>query len=144
VTEGTRAGEVIVATEVRSAGGGVETTGAETLAGALRAGGYTVHCGALWTASRLVRGVQRRRLAEQGVLGVDMESFPLARLGVPFAAVRSIVDTPERGLVGPATLTNGPRALRALRGLGPALLAWSARVSGEPDRAKPACSRTTE
>jgi 4-hydroxy-3-methylbut-2-enyl diphosphate reductase len=135
---------VIVATEIKSACGGVETQGAEALAAALRANGYTVHCGALWTASHLVRGAERRRLAELGVLGVDMESFPLARLGVPFAAVRSIVDTPETGLLHPATLTNGPRALRALHGLGPALLAWSAWASGEPDRARPAGSRTTE
>jgi 4-hydroxy-3-methylbut-2-enyl diphosphate reductase len=144
VRTGAGAGQVIVATEIGSERGRVETTGAESLALALRLAGYTVHCGAMWTASRVVRGPGRKRLADRGVLGVDMESFPLACLGVPFVAVRSIVDTPEKGLMHPAALVNGPAALRALRGFGPALLAWSARVPAEPGQTTAPGSRTTE
>ncbi len=144
VRPGTRAGGVIVATEVRSEHGCVETTGAETLAVALRVAGYPVHCGPMWTASRVVRGRGRKRLADHGLLAVDMEAFPLACIGVPFVAVRSIADTPESGLMHPATLVNGPRALRALRGFGPALLAWSARVGHEAGPTTAPGSRTTE
>jgi 4-hydroxy-3-methylbut-2-enyl diphosphate reductase len=144
VRAGTKSGEVIVATEIRSAGGSVQPTGAEVVAAALRAAGCTVHCGALWTARHVAGDAHRRRLATEGVLGVDMESFPLARLGIPVTVVRSIVDTPEVGLVHPATLRNGPRALRTLRGVGPALRTWSTWLSSEPGAAKPARTRTTE
>ncbi|MGH3492564.1 MAG: hypothetical protein ACRDQ1_04905 [Sciscionella sp.] len=127
-------GDLLVATAVHSERGGVAATGYDVLAAALRSAGYTVHCGPLWTSTHVVRQAERRSLADRGMLAVDMESFPIAAaVGVPFAALRVIVDTPNRKLARPGVVLDGVRALHALSGVGPALKSWSARMSTGSD-----------
>ncbi|CND58371.1 lytB-related protein lytB1 [Mycobacterium tuberculosis] len=123
-----RPGDLFVATEVRGPSGTVPCRSAEALAGLLeRTTGATVHRGPLVTVDRVVTGAQRAELAATGALAADMESAALAAAAGdrPFAVVRAIVDTPDRPLVSPATLTGGLAALRRLRTIGPALRAWA-------------------
>ncbi|MGI5328269.1 4-hydroxy-3-methylbut-2-enyl diphosphate reductase [Actinomadura nitritigenes] len=122
-----RPGDLFVATEVRGAGPPVPCPSAEPLAGLLeRTTGATVHRGPLVTTDHVVTGRERAELAATGAMAVDMESAPLAAAGDrPVAVVRAIVDTPDRPLLGPATLTGGTAALRRLRTIGPALRAWA-------------------
>jgi 4-hydroxy-3-methylbut-2-enyl diphosphate reductase len=63
-----------------------------------------------------------------GILGVDMESAWLASgaAGRPFAVVRVVVDEAGRRLADPRLAIAGPRALRSLRRVGPALAEWAA------------------
>jgi nucleoside phosphorylase len=129
VGPGINPGDVIVATEVRdTVGGPVELPDCAALADALEGAGLTVHTGPLHTADRVVRGAQRSVLHRDGVLCVDMEtSAALHRLppGLPAAAVRVVVDTPDRELLRPGTLVHGLRAWRALRASAPVLAAWT-------------------
>jgi 4-hydroxy-3-methylbut-2-en-1-yl diphosphate reductase len=121
---GQRAGDLVVATEVRGPQGTVPVPSAPLLAGALRRLGLTVHLGPLHTADRIVRGAQRAELAATGAIAVDMETAHLLD-GRPFVAVRAIVDTADGGLLSPA---RGIAALRSLRRAVPALEAWAAAV----------------
>ncbi len=128
-------GDLVVATEVRDgAGDAVPCPSAELLAGALRRAGRSVRLGPILTVDRLVRGAERDRLAASGALAVDMESYPLAKAaaeaGAPLAVVRSVVDTPARPLLHPATPAASLAALRALRAAGDPLGAW-ALAAGE-------------
>ncbi|MFF5264433.1 hypothetical protein ACFY4C_36380 [Actinomadura viridis] len=136
LVRGPRPGDVFVATEVRAAGTGVPCRGADTLADLLREAGLRVLRGPLVTTGHVVTGAERGRLAASGALAVDMESRPLAEAARtrPFAVVRAIVDTPDRPLARPATLTGGLRATRALRSCGPALRRWTERL--DKDRRK--------
>ncbi|WP_063774899.1 phosphorylase family protein [Kitasatospora azatica] len=131
---GTRPGEVIVADRVHSASGcSTATRLPDVLAQALRGLGLGVRVGALHTADHVVRGHERRVLHRAGVTAVDMESAAvLDRLpdGLPVAAVRVVVDTPERELLRPGTIPAGLRAFRTLRATVPALLGWHRAVSG--------------
>jgi 4-hydroxy-3-methylbut-2-enyl diphosphate reductase len=68
------------------------------------------------------------RLRGTGVLAVDTETSALAVDGVPFAAVRAVVDTADRPLFSPGTVTGGVRALAALRRAAPALREWLVAV----------------
>ena len=128
VGPGMSPGELVVATEVRDTlGGQVELPGCGTLADALVRRGLSVRRGPLHTADRIVRGAGRTALHTDGVLCVDMETAAALRAlppGVPVAAVRVIVDTPERELLRPGTLVHGLRAWRALRAAAPVLAAW--------------------
>ncbi len=123
-------GDLFVATEVRAGDRRHPCHGADALAGLLRAAGLTVRRGPLAAPGHLVTGAERRALAATGALAVDMESGVLAEAAGrrPFAVVRAIVDTPDRPLLHPATLTGGLRALRALRRCGPLLWRWPASV----------------
>ncbi|MEY9846685.1 1-hydroxy-2-methyl-2-butenyl 4-diphosphate reductase [Streptacidiphilus sp. MAP5-3] len=129
VVPGTRPADVLVATEVRDDQGVAARTDegwAEATAEALRAAGLTVRHGVLRSSDHVVRGAERARLAESGVVGVDMETAAAFRVatGLPLLAVRVVVDTPEHELVRPATLVHGPRALRALKQVGLVLATW--------------------
>jgi 4-hydroxy-3-methylbut-2-enyl diphosphate reductase len=119
-----RAGDVVVATEVRSPGRApVPVASAALLAAALRRLGLTVHVGPIRSGPRMVHGP-----ATGDALAVDMESAWLA-VGGPFAVVRVVADTAERPLLRPGTPARGLRALRALRACAPALGEWAAAVA---------------
>lgn len=83
----------------------------------------------------MVRGAERHELHRAGMFAVDMETAAvLGRLpaGLPVAAVRVVVDTPERELLRPGTIPAGLRAWRMLRATVPALLGWHRAVAGAP------------
>ncbi|QMU69264.1 1-hydroxy-2-methyl-2-butenyl 4-diphosphate reductase [Streptacidiphilus sp. P02-A3a] len=128
VGPGPCSGDLVVATEVRDTlGEPVGLPGGRQLADALVRSGLGVHSGPLYTADRIVRGEQRTALHTDGVLCVDMETAAALRAlppGVPVAAVRVIVDTPERELLRPGTLVHGVRAWRVLRAAAPVLAGW--------------------
>ncbi|MFC5911673.1 1-hydroxy-2-methyl-2-butenyl 4-diphosphate reductase, partial [Streptacidiphilus monticola] len=125
VRSGIRPADVLVATEVRdTVGTAAVFPQAERLAELLRGFGLSVHTGVLWSADHVVRGAERESLRRLGVAGVDMESAAALRAvpaGLPTAAVRVVVDTPEFELLRPHTLVNGVRARRSLRTVGRAL-----------------------
>ena len=129
VGPGISPGDVVVATEVRdTVGEPVDLPDCAGLADALGRVGLTVRTGPLHTAERVVRGAQRATLHRDGVLCVDMETAAALRglpPGVPAAAVRVVVDTPDRELLRPGTLVHGLRAWRALRTAAPVLAAWT-------------------
>ncbi|MCX4750620.1 1-hydroxy-2-methyl-2-butenyl 4-diphosphate reductase [Kitasatospora sp. NBC_01287] len=131
---GTRPGDVIVADRVQSASGcSTATRSPDLLAQAVTALDLPVRTGPLYSADHVVRGHERRMLHRRGVLAVDMESAAaLDRLppGLPVAAIRVVVDTPERELLRPGTLPAGLRAFRTLRALVPALLGWHRATLG--------------
>jgi 4-hydroxy-3-methylbut-2-enyl diphosphate reductase len=127
-----RAGDVVVASEVRDASGVVRLPAAAPLVAELRRHGLRVHHGPIVTSDRLVVArAERTALAMNGVLAVDMESAPIVRalaarpVPVPTAVVRVVVDTVDTPLVRPQTLSNGLQALRVLRRVRPALRTWA-------------------
>ena len=127
-----KAGDVVVASEVRDANGIVKLPAAAPLVAELRALGLRVHHGPIVTSERLVvdRG-ERTSLAMDGVLAVDMESSLIVRALVerpdplPVAVVRVVVDTVDTPLVRPQTVSNGVHALQVLRRVRPALRTWA-------------------
>ncbi len=129
-----RPGEIVVATEVRSAGpdgASAPTTAcpsAPLLAGELRRAGLAARLGPVVTTARLARGPGRALLAADGAVLVDMESAPLAAAaaGRPVVVLRAVSDTARRPLLHPATVSGGVAALRALRRAGPVLGHWAA------------------
>jgi 4-hydroxy-3-methylbut-2-en-1-yl diphosphate reductase len=129
--EDSRPGDVLVASEVRFRGQVSPCPSARALITELIRAGRPARAGPLITSDHVVTGAERRRLAAEGALAVDMEAGPLAwaAAGRPFAAVRVIVDTPGAPLFGPATVSGGRTALRALRELGPALAHWAATIA---------------
>lgn len=136
-----RAGDIVVATEVRGPEGSiVRSPAAPLLAAAIRAlnlGSATpgappvrVHLGPIATTDRLALGGRRRELAAEGVYAVDLESSWLGTLANrPFAVVRVIVDDAETGLYHPATVPRGRAALQTLTKIVPALERWSDAIS---------------
>ncbi len=130
LTDELAAGDVVVATEVRSADGVIACPSAPLLVGALRAAGLTVHAGPIVSVDHVVHGAERAELAASGALAVDMESAMLAAAadGGPLAVLRVVVDTPSRPLFHPATASAGVTALATLGRLGPVLTAWAAAV----------------
>jgi 4-hydroxy-3-methylbut-2-en-1-yl diphosphate reductase len=126
---GLRAGDVVVATEVRDLHGGVvPLPAAAPLVAELRRLGLRVHGGPIVSTDHIVAGdAERAALARSGALAVDMESAPVALAAgdVPLAVVRVIVDTPATPLARLATIAAGVKALRTLRKLAPALRAWA-------------------
>jgi 4-hydroxy-3-methylbut-2-enyl diphosphate reductase len=122
-----RAGDVVVASEVRDERGRIPLRAAAPLVADLRRMGIRVHIGPVISRDRLVDGAEsRRQLAASGALAVDMESMVIAEAaqGLPTVVVRVIVDTVERPLVHPNTIPAGCRALLTLHQLGPALTRW--------------------
>ena len=121
-------GDVVVATEVRGADEAVECAATELVASMLRRAGLRVHTGPIVSVPHIVFGPERERLAATGAVAVDMESAWLARgcAGRPWAAVRTVLDTHDRGLHRPiATVTGALRAYRALARVSAALNQWS-------------------
>jgi 4-hydroxy-3-methylbut-2-enyl diphosphate reductase len=138
LTDALTPGDIVVASEIRSAGGAepVPTTDASGLAGLLRSAGLSVQIGPIVSADHLVRGQERAELAASGALAVDMESAELvgAADGVPFAVLRVVVDTPARPLFHPATPIGGLSALRTLAKVGSALCDWASMTVPETIR----------
>jgi 4-hydroxy-3-methylbut-2-enyl diphosphate reductase len=130
-------GDIVVPSEVRDDLGRILLPGAAPLVAELRAAGYVVHTGVLQSTSEIVHGPAREELARTGVMAVDMESGPVLRrlMGSDpdvlrtLAVVRVVVDTPERPLLRPGTVSAGIRALSTLTKIGPALQRWSAAVA---------------
>ena len=131
VTGGLAAGDLVVASEVRTvAGDRVPLPQAAPLVAALRRRGLTVHHGPVVSARRVVNGSTRDRLAADGAIAVDTESgwWLPALDGRPTAVLRAVVDTPDHGLLHPQVVTAGVAALGALRDAAPALDEWASAV----------------
>jgi 4-hydroxy-3-methylbut-2-en-1-yl diphosphate reductase len=128
-----RAGDVVVATEVRDGKGRTVLRGAAPLVAELRRLGMRVTSGPIVSVDHIVNSVgERERLAATGAIAVDMESAAVVRaLGerpgqIPVAVVRVIVDTAYTPIARLRTLPAGAKALLTLRRTGPALRRWSA------------------
>jgi 4-hydroxy-3-methylbut-2-enyl diphosphate reductase len=127
-----RAGDVVVATELRDLEDGVRAlSGTAPLANELRALGLRVATGPLVSSPRILGPAERASLAGTGALAVDMESWWLAdaAAGRPLAVVRVVADEAGRGLGDLRSWVAGARALRTLRRTRPPLEAW-ARAAG--------------
>ncbi|WP_181871264.1 hypothetical protein [Sphaerisporangium album] len=125
-----RPGDVVVADEVRYGGHVYPCPTAPQLARELARDGLRTHIGPLLTCDHVVRQAERPRLADLGVLAVDMETGPLAEAarGRPPAAVRVIVDAPGTPLLGLAVVRAGLAARRVLGLVAPALACWASAV----------------
>jgi 4-hydroxy-3-methylbut-2-enyl diphosphate reductase len=110
-----RAGDVVVATEVRY--DGRSRPADASIAETLREHGLAVRTGPIVSVRRILRPSERAALGNSGALAVDMESFWLDDAAV----VRVVVDEAGRRLLHPRTLVAGIRALRTLRRVGRAL-----------------------
>ncbi|MGO9781357.1 MAG: 4-hydroxy-3-methylbut-2-enyl diphosphate reductase, partial [Streptosporangiaceae bacterium] len=132
-------GDLVVATEVTSAGDGafdgragdgpaLRSPSAPLVAGELRRAGLRARTGRIATVDHLVRPPERAQLAQRGLLAADMESAQLAAAadGRPLTVIRAISDTAEHSLLHPGTVTGGLKALHALRAAGPVLERWAA------------------
>ena len=128
VADGLRAGDVVVAGEVRGPAG-VTACESDSVVAALQALGIErVRVGPVASVDHLVRGAERAVLAADGALVADMESAWLApaAAGRPFAVLRVVLDTPAReGRRPVAALADGLAALRTLRRAAPALALWA-------------------
>jgi 4-hydroxy-3-methylbut-2-enyl diphosphate reductase len=123
LSESDRAGDVIVATELRTVGEVRARVGLdESVVSALREAlaeampGSRVRSGPVLCTPTLLSSSERRAVADGESLACEMESAWLAPLGKdrPFAVVRIIVDLPGRELVSPWTVAGGLVAFRRL------------------------------
>ncbi len=129
---GLRAGDVVVASELRTSGRFdpvVRMPPVGTLVTALRVAGLTVRVGPVVCVRRPVLSRSTRgALAATGALLVDTESYwllgggPVRRL----ACVRVVADTPPGAILRPGTLPRLRTALRQLRPVGDILADWVA------------------
>jgi 4-hydroxy-3-methylbut-2-enyl diphosphate reductase len=119
---GLEPGDVVVATELRRDGADPVAANATAVA-ELEARGLRAHAGPIHSTDRITSPAERRALADEGVLAVDMESAWLAAAagGRPLTVVRVVVETADRRLADPRTPAAGVRALRNLRRAGDAL-----------------------
>lgn len=122
-----RAGDIVVATEVRGDGRSMVCTTPQMLATVLRGRGARVALGVLASAERVTGPAERARLHAVGVAAVDMESAWLASAaaGRPFAVLRVVVDVAGQRLASARTLTSGIRAYRSLRLAAAGLGEWA-------------------
>jgi 4-hydroxy-3-methylbut-2-enyl diphosphate reductase len=126
-----RAGDVVVATEVRDATGRTVLRAAAPLVAELRRQGLRVHTGPVVTTDHVVSSRdEHESLAATGAIAVDMESAELVRGAVardiPVAVVRVIVDTAFSPIKRLTTVPAGAKALLVLRRTGSALAEWAA------------------
>jgi 4-hydroxy-3-methylbut-2-en-1-yl diphosphate reductase len=131
VATGLEAGDVVLGTELRSAGRDpVRVPGSAMLAAGLRRRGLRVHVGPIASVGQVAGPSERRYLRGDGVLAVDMESAWLADAadGRPLAVLRTVAETAGRELVDPRTMVAGARALASLRKAAPALEEWSRAI----------------
>lgn len=132
VVESLSPGDVVVASEVRGPDGRRYPCPASgLLVAALRRHGLRVYTGPIASVARPVAGRRARaRLAQAGVLAVDMESAPLVAAAYaakrPVAVLRVIADAPGHPLVSPRFFARGRAALRVLPVAAAALAEWSA------------------
>ena len=127
VADGLVAGDLVVATELRTVDGRARTlASAELVAVELERAGLSVRRGPIVSVPRFARSEERAVLGDEGAVATDMESAWLAdTLGdVPLAVVRAVADSRSGGPV-----LGGIRALAALRKVRPALEAWAAAVA---------------
>jgi len=129
-----RPGDVVVATELRSAEGSTPCASAAALVDPLRRLGISAQLGPVFSSPRLLGPAERAELGRSGVVAVDMESYWLAEAaqGRPLAVLRVVVDRAGRRLLDPRTVVAGVRALSSLRRTAPALVDWVEAFSGEP------------
>ena len=127
-----RAGDVVVASEIRGEQGVFACPSAPLLAALLRRTGLRVHVGPLVTISAAKPATdpaRRRQLEESGAIAVDMETAPIAAAaaasGAPLAAVRVVTDTAAAPLWHPGIIKRGIVALRTLRKIAPLLQQWA-------------------
>lgn len=132
LSPGLRAGDVVVASEVRDSTGRIVIRAAAPLVAELRSRGMRVHLGPIVSTDHIVNGSARAGLAATGAIAVDMESAAIVRSlserGTPVAVVRVIVDTVHAPLNRLSTVTSGARALLTLRRLGSSMTAWAELV----------------
>jgi len=124
LAEGVVAGDVIVASELRTLDGRVRMLpSAAMVAAELERAGCVVRLGAIVSVPRYTRGDERRSLGESGALAADMESAWVAdTLGdTPLAVVRTVADSLSDG-----PIVGGLKALKALRKVRPTLEVWAA------------------
>ena len=127
-----RAGDVVCATELRrDSAMPVAAPESALVAAALRRRGMRVHVGPLLSLDHVTTAAERRPFRDEGVLAVDMESAWLAdgADGRPLAVIRVVVESAERDLRDPRTITAGIRALRSLRRTAGALVEWRQAVN---------------
>ena len=134
VAGGMRAGDVVVAGEIRGPEGVTECASGLLVAALAVVGIERVRVGPVTSVDHVVRGAERAAMAAEGALAADMESAwaAPAAAGRPFAVLRVVLDTPDRELSRPlVTLAAGVAAWRMLRRAAPALALWAARAQGE-------------
>jgi 4-hydroxy-3-methylbut-2-enyl diphosphate reductase len=127
-------GDVVVASELRSADGSVTIPcpGAGVIAGMLRRRGLPTHVGPIVSVKRPATGRTRRALGDNGAIAADMESVWLGQgaAGRPLVVARTVLDTPSRELWNPlATAIGVVRATRALYEVAAVLGDWAAAVA---------------
>jgi 4-hydroxy-3-methylbut-2-enyl diphosphate reductase len=129
-TGGLRAGDVVVASEVRGPDGVTECAARPVVEALAAVGVERVHVGPVVSADHVVHGPERAVLAAEGAFAADMESAWLApgAAGRPFTVVRVVLDTPASELRRPwAMLSGAVAAWLALRRAAPALALWARR-----------------
>ena len=121
-------GDLVVATEVRTAyGPSLPCSSAPLVATLRRLGVDRVHAGPIVSVGHIARDHERMELRATGALAVDMESAWLAEAarGRPLAVLRAVVDTPQRELRRVwSTAVGGIAAYRKLRKATLAVLSW--------------------
>jgi len=129
-------GDLVVADELRgSEGEPIRCPHSAEVAEALARTGLQARRGPFVSVSRVARGAERARLAEDGSIAVDMETAWLAAgaAGRPFAALRAVVDTPSREFVRFSTVSGGFKAYRALGRAAGALEIWADSLRTEKE-----------
>ena len=135
VTDSLEPGDVIIAEVVRGPGPDRFARGqaAETIRVALREAGVPAVRGAVRSVARPVRGAERRRLAADGTLAADMESWwLLAADPAPLAVVRVVCDTPAAELVSLSLPWRARRALAVISRIAATLDSRETQIA--PDR----------
>jgi 4-hydroxy-3-methylbut-2-enyl diphosphate reductase len=140
-----RAGDIVLATELRSAEGRRGCPGSSLLVTPLRRLGLRVRTGPLYSAGRILGPADRAALIREGVIAVDMESYWLAGAAAtrPLAVLRVVVDEGGRRLLDPRTLPAGLRAFRALRRAATALPGWAEAALSPWERTSSAADSRT-
>jgi 4-hydroxy-3-methylbut-2-enyl diphosphate reductase len=126
-----RAGDVVVASEIRGPAGSICCDAGPVVAALATLGIERIHVGPVVSVDHVVHGAERRALADRGAMAADMESAWLARAaeGRPIAVLRVVLDAPAREIHRPlVTLAGGVSAWRALRRAAPALALWADTV----------------
>ena len=125
-------GDVIVATDVRSADGTVNTNipGSEILATEVAHAGFPVKTGPIITNDRIANGRTRSELARNESVAVDMESAWLVNelqenIPGPICVVRVVSDAPGSEIWSLRTPQNLKHARHLLTQLMPSLERWA-------------------